>query len=110
MELDFYEKTETIAKAFDDGGFCASQLELVALCPKCGVITKSGKLSCCVPGGSWKRQCGNPSDSKFEHTWTEGMSVCNPQGSDPPPITTPPIAKPPRSRCTKCDVIDPSND
>ena len=31
MERDFYEKTETIAKAFDDGAFCAFQLELVAL-------------------------------------------------------------------------------
>ena len=61
-----------------------------ALCPKCGVIKKSGKLSCCAPGGIWKRQCGNPGDPKFEHTWTEDISVCNPQGAAPPPITKPP--------------------
>ena len=53
-------------------------------CPKCGTIQKSGKLSCCARGGAWFKKCGNVGDSKFEHTWVEGMQACksvkSPQG------------------------------
>ena len=44
-------------------------------CPKCGV-TKSGKRSCCSRGGTWYRNCGDVGNSKFEHTWSEGIQVC----------------------------------
>ena len=46
------------------------------ICFKCGTIKKSGKLSCCAPGGAWFKNCGNAGDSKFEHTWIEGVQAC----------------------------------
>ena len=45
-------------------------------CSKCGTIKKSGQRSCCAPGGAWVKKCGNPGDSKFEHTWPEGIEAC----------------------------------
>ena len=47
------------------------------ICFKCGTIKKSGKLSCCARGGSWFKNCGDSGDSKFEHTWVEGVQACN---------------------------------
>ena len=57
---------------FDDspGSICAT-----AMCPKCGV-DKDGALSCCFRNGAWFKKCGNPGDSKFEHTWLEGNQAC----------------------------------
>ena len=46
-------------------------------CPKCGVNQKSGKRSCCSSGGTWYKKCGNPGNSKFDHTWSEGSEACN---------------------------------
>ena len=45
-------------------------------CAKCGYIRKSGKLSCCAHGGDWFKNCGNAGDTKFEHTWSEGIQAC----------------------------------
>ena len=42
----------------------------------CGVTKKSGKHSCCAPGGSWFQNCGDFGDSKFDHTWFEGIQAC----------------------------------
>ena len=44
-------------------------------CNKCGSL-KSGKSSCCARGGAWFKKCGNPGDSKFDHTWFEGIQAC----------------------------------
>ena len=49
-----------------------------AVCPKCGA-NKSGRRSCCAPGGAWAGKCGNDNDSKFDHTWTEGIQACKSQ-------------------------------
>ena len=46
-------------------------------CPTCGTIKKTGQRSCCAPGGSWLDNCGGPGDSNFDHTWVEGVQVCN---------------------------------
>ena len=46
-------------------------------CPKCGVMKKLGKLSCCARGGAWFQKCGNGDDSNFNHTWIEGVRACN---------------------------------
>ena len=46
-------------------------------CPKCGIVKKSGKLSCCARGGAWFKQCGDAGDSTFDHTWVEGIQTCN---------------------------------
>ena len=45
-------------------------------CPSCGIIKKSKKLSCCAPGGTWFKKCGNVGDSEFKYTWTEGLEAC----------------------------------
>ena len=47
-----------------------------AACPKCGIIKKSGKMSCCGRGGSWFGNCGNVGDMKFARTWHEGIWTC----------------------------------
>ena len=46
------------------------------LCPKCAAINKSGKLSCCAPGGAWFKNCGTSGNSNTDHTWVEGMQAC----------------------------------
>ena len=45
-------------------------------CSKCGILKKSGKLSCCARGGDWFKNCGDISDSNFGHTWVEGIQAC----------------------------------
>ena len=45
-------------------------------CPRCGTAKKSGKRSCCAHGGAWFKNCGDTGDTKFDHTWTEGMQAC----------------------------------
>ena len=47
------------------------------VCPKCGTDKRSGKRTCCAPGGAWVKKCGIPGDSKFDHTWLEGIQACN---------------------------------
>ena len=46
------------------------------LCPKCAVINKSDKLSCCARTASWYSNCGRTGDTNFEHTWNEGLEAC----------------------------------
>ena len=50
-----------------------------SVCLACGVISKSGKLSCCADGGSWLGNCGSAGDAKFGHTWHEGIQSCKAQ-------------------------------
>ena len=45
-------------------------------CPKCGTFKKSGRVSCCAPGGAWFRMCGSDSNANVEHTWIEGLRAC----------------------------------
>ena len=45
-------------------------------CPKCATNKKSGTHSCCARGGSWFNKCGDISDPKFDHTWSEGVEAC----------------------------------
>ena len=45
-------------------------------CPKCGSMKKSGERSCCARGGSWFQECGDVGDTRFVHTWIEGMQAC----------------------------------
>ena len=47
-----------------------------SVCPKCGMIAKSGKISCCGRGGSWFRHCGSSGNAKLDHTWYEGIQAC----------------------------------
>ena len=45
-------------------------------CAECGTIKKSSKRSCCASGGSWFANCGDAGDTKFDHTWVEGIQAC----------------------------------
>ena len=46
------------------------------VCDKCGIVQSSGERSCCSPGGSWHKQCGDAGDINFEHSWLEGIEAC----------------------------------
>ena len=46
------------------------------VCLACGIIKKSGKMSCCGHGGSWFENCGNAANANFGHTWYEGIRGC----------------------------------
>ena len=54
----------------------ATTTTITSACPKCGVIAKSGEISCCGRGGSWFRNCGSAGNAKLHHTWYEGIQVC----------------------------------
>ena len=47
-----------------------------SVCTKCGTAKKSGKRSCCARGGAWFENCGDAGNTKFDHTWAEGIRVC----------------------------------
>ena len=49
----------------------------IRVCSECGSIGKSGTRSCCGRGGSWFGSCGSAGDTKLDHTWYEGIRVCN---------------------------------
>ena len=49
---------------------------ITSVCLACGVIKKSGKLSCCARGGSWFGNCGATRAAQREHTWYEGLHAC----------------------------------
>ena len=44
-------------------------------CSECA-INKAGKRSCCARGGAWFKDCGDVGDTKFGHTWAEGIQAC----------------------------------
>ena len=46
------------------------------LCSKCGVFKRSGRHSCCAPGGSWHKNCGGDDDTNVDHRWSEGVKAC----------------------------------
>ena len=45
-------------------------------CPKCGSFAKSGRASCCAPGGAWYKNCGGVGSGDVEHSWSEGVEAC----------------------------------
>ena len=47
-----------------------------SVCPKCGIIAKSGKISCCGHSGSWFGNCGSAGNVKLDHTWYAGIHAC----------------------------------
>merc|ERR1719201_1171673 len=62
-------------------------------CPKCGMFEKSGKASCCAPGGAWHTNCGGAGKTNVDHRWSDGVEACKP--------TTTTIS----SVCRKCGII-----
>ena len=45
-------------------------------CPKCSMFKKSGRTSCCAPGGAWYKNCGGARNRKSDHSWFEGVQAC----------------------------------
>jgi len=41
-------------------------------CKQCGTYAKSGRSSCCAPGGSWSDKCGRDA----QYSWGEGFQAC----------------------------------
>ena len=50
--------------------------KLSRICPKCATIKKSGKRSCCAPGGAWFKNCGSAVSASVDYTWAEGVRAC----------------------------------
>merc|ERR1712210_217470 len=63
-------------------------------CPKCGTFKKSGRVSCCAPGGAWYKNCGGDANKNVDHKWLEGTEACRPR-------TTMTVG----SVCPKCGTI-----
>ena len=47
------------------------------VCPRCVRVKKSGRRTCCARGGAWFRNCGAGGDTRFDHTWAEGLQACS---------------------------------
>ena len=45
-------------------------------CAKCGSFKKSGRASCCAPGGAWFKNCGVAGNRNVHHKWFEGVAAC----------------------------------
>ena len=45
-------------------------------CPRCGTFRKSGRVSCCAPGGAWFKNCGGIINKNGGHRWAEGLEAC----------------------------------
>jgi hypothetical protein len=45
-------------------------------CPKCSTFAKSGRGSCCAPGGAWYKNCGGAANKNLDHRWSEGVEAC----------------------------------
>ena len=45
-------------------------------CSNCGTFRKSGRVSCCAPGGAWYNKCGNAGNRNLGYSWLEGLEAC----------------------------------
>ena len=57
----------------------AAATPISGACPECGIIRKSGTISCCGDGGSWFGQCGGAGKAELHRTWHEGVRACKAQ-------------------------------
>ena len=53
-----------------------SSITKMTTCPTCGTFEKSGRSSCCAPGGTWFKNCGGAHNTNVDHTWFEGVAAC----------------------------------
>ena len=45
-------------------------------CSTCGTFKRSGRVSCCAPGGAWYKNCGGAGSINVDHRWSEGVKAC----------------------------------
>jgi len=69
-------------------------------CAKCGKFKRSGKVSCCAPGGAWFKNCGGAGNARVDHNWSEGIDACKKEESTPKIMGT--------SVCPKCGTVGKS--
>ena len=69
-DRELITRTPTITPAI------TSTIANTMTCPKCGTFKKSGKVSCCAPGGAWFRNCGGAGNVNVDHRWFEGVEAC----------------------------------
>jgi len=69
-------------------------------CQKCGTFEKSGRASCCAPGGAWYKKCGGAGNKKVAYQWSEGVQACSMEETTTESIGT--------KSCTKCGSIKKS--
>ena len=67
---------ELIARMIISTAAISSTIASSRMCPKCGTFAKSGRASCCAPGGAWYNNCGGAGERKADHSWLEGMTTC----------------------------------
>ena len=53
-----------------------STIDGTIMCPRCGTFRKSGRVSCCAPGGAWFKNCGGLRNKNIDHRWSEGVKAC----------------------------------
>ena len=53
-----------------------SLIGYVLVCSKCGTFKRSGRASCCAPGGAWFKNCGGDGNQNVDHSWSEGVKAC----------------------------------
>merc|ERR1719201_3106010 len=68
-------------------------------CPKCGKFGKSGRVSCCAPGGAWYKKCGSAKNKNVQYKWSQGTDACKKK----PRTTTAAI-----SACAVCGSVKKS--
>ena len=51
-------------------------IRTMATCLKCATFAKSGRVSCCAPGGAWYKNCGGAGNRNADHSWFEGTQAC----------------------------------
>ena len=54
----------------------ASTIAHAMKCSKCGTFKKSGRVSCCAPGGAWYKNCASDGNRNAYHSWSEGVDAC----------------------------------
>merc|ERR1712224_744320 len=78
-----WKKTSTSTTASLTISGVTSVSARMVICSKCAIFKKSGRVSCCAPGGAWYHNCGDGGDSNTGYSWFEGVRACKPTTTTP---------------------------
>ena len=67
---------ELITRSSISTPFTSPRIADTLACPKCDTFEKSGRVSCCAPGGAWYNSCGGAGNKNVKHRWFEGLDAC----------------------------------
>ena len=68
--------TTQIATSVSTLAFTSTTIPNANSCTNCGTFEKSGRASCCAPGGAWYKNCGGAGNNNADHRWFEGIDAC----------------------------------